>query len=64
VGNRLKNVGLSKKRAEAVKAYLVGKGIAANRIQTKGFGPDNPIAPNTTPEGRLKNRRIEFIRLD
>ena len=64
VGNRLKNVGLSKKRAEAVKVYLVGKGIAASRIQTMGFGPDNPIAPNTTPAGRLKNRRIEFIRLD
>jgi len=64
LGGKAANVKLSQRRADAVKAYLTGKGIAATRIQTKGFGPDNPVAPNTTPEGRLKNRRIEFIRLD
>jgi OmpA-OmpF porin, OOP family len=63
-GGRAANVKLSQRRADSVKAYLTGKGIDATRIQTKGFGPDNPIAPNTTPEARLKNRRIEFIRLD
>jgi len=63
LGKRAANVKLSQRRADAVKAYLTGKGIATARIQSKGFGPDNPVAPNTTREGRLKNRRIEFIRL-
>jgi outer membrane protein OmpA-like peptidoglycan-associated protein len=46
-----------------VKAWLVAKGIAADRISTKGFGQDKPIAPNTTTEGKQKNRRIEFYRI-
>ncbi|HUL44964.1 MAG TPA: OmpA family protein [Bacteroidota bacterium] len=62
VGKHAANVKLSQKRADAVKAYLVDKGIAATRITTKGFGPDKPIAPNTTKDGRQKNRRIEFLR--
>ncbi len=61
-GKHAMNMRLSKGRAEAVKAWLVNKGIAASRITTKGFGPDKPIAPNTTPEGKQKNRRIEFLR--
>jgi len=64
VGKRASNVKLSQKRADAVKAYLAAKGIAETRIQAKGLGPDNPVAPNTTAEGRLKNRRIEFQRID
>jgi len=64
VGKRASNVKLSQKRADAVKAYLVSKGTAETRIQTKGLGPDNPVAPNTTAAGRLKNRRIEFQRID
>jgi outer membrane protein OmpA-like peptidoglycan-associated protein/opacity protein-like surface antigen len=63
-GKRAGNVKLSLRRAEAVKTYLTGKGIAADRIQTKGFGPDQPIAPNDNSEGRMRNRRIEFIRVD
>ena len=58
------NIRLSQARAEAVKAYLVGRGIASERIVTKGFGPYQPIAPNDTPEGRRQNRRIEFSRID
>jgi outer membrane protein OmpA-like peptidoglycan-associated protein len=54
------NTKLSLERAEAVKAYFVGKGIAADRITTVGFGSDRPMADNKTPEGRAKNRRIEF----
>ncbi|MFZ4578797.1 MAG: OmpA family protein [Myxococcota bacterium] len=54
------NTKLSLERAEAVKAYFVGKGIAADRITTVGNGPDKPMADNKTPEGRAKNRRIEF----
>jgi len=52
---------LSLQRAESVKTYLVSKGIAAERISTKGFGPSKPIATNDTPEGRTENRRIEFV---
>lgn len=54
------NVDLSHRRAEAVKAYLVSKGIAADRITTVGYGPDRPIADNKTKKGRERNRRIEF----
>ncbi|MCL2328350.1 MAG: OmpA family protein [Bacteroidetes bacterium] len=51
---------LSKKRAEAVKTYLINKGVAASRITTQGFGSKKPIASNDTPEGRKQNRRVEI----
>ena len=51
---------LSKSRAEAVKSWLVVRGIAANRLTTVGQGSRSPIASNLTAEGRAKNRRIEF----
>ncbi len=57
------NMKLSKMRAESVRDYLVKNGIFGSRIKTKGFGPANPIATNDTPEGRAKNRRIEFYRV-
>ena len=50
---------LSKNRTMAVKNFLV-KGIDSNRIRTEWFGQEKPIAPNTTPEGRQKNRRVEM----
>jgi outer membrane protein OmpA-like peptidoglycan-associated protein len=61
MGSHSFNVKLSQARASAVKAYLVEKGISPKRLTTKGFGPDRPIAPNWTPEGRQKNRRVEFL---
>jgi outer membrane protein OmpA-like peptidoglycan-associated protein len=63
-GSRAVNMRLSQQRAEAVLFYLIGKGIPAHRLRARGFGPDDPIAPNNTPEGRALNRRIEMIRID
>lgn len=59
-GARQSNLALSLARAEAVKAYLVSKGLAAQNLRTKGQGPDQPIANNATEDGRARNRRIEF----
>lgn len=58
-GNEAKNVKLSAARAAAVKAYLVKKGVAADRISTKGVGSANPVGDNKTKEGRAANRRVE-----
>ncbi|MGJ1203787.1 OmpA family protein [Sphingobacterium lactis] len=54
------NLRLSKERAESVKAYLVSKGANASRIEATGYGPNQPIATNSTAEGRQQNRRVEF----
>lgn len=54
------NQELSKKRADSVKKYLVSKGVSSDRISTSGFGDTQPIADNSTPDGREKNRRVEF----
>ena len=59
-GERRLNLSLSQSRADAVKGYLVEKGIAASRINTSGVGPDQPIASNDSADGRAKNRRIDF----
>ena len=60
-GNRYKNQILSEKRADAVRNYLVRKGVAADRIQTGGFGDARPIADNATDFGRRLNRRTEVV---
>jgi OmpA-OmpF porin, OOP family len=59
-GIALKNLELSQKRAEAVKNYLVKGGVDASKLTAKGLGQSVPIASNTTPAGREKNRRVEF----
>src|SRR5690606_35543304 len=59
-GSMALNLRLSKDRAEAVKAYLVSQGANASRIEATGYGPNQPIASNSTLEGRQKNRRVEF----
>ncbi|MCX7203509.1 MAG: OmpA family protein [Burkholderiales bacterium] len=60
VGSEAYNQKLSLRRAEAVKAYLVSKGIEANRVYTEGKGTKQPVADNKTAEGRAKNRRVEI----
>jgi len=59
-GSMALNLGLSKDRAEAIKAYLVSQGANASRIEATGYGPNQPIATNKTAAGRQKNRRVEF----
>ncbi|MDR0780679.1 MAG: OmpA family protein [Pseudomonadales bacterium] len=60
VGSHAYNDRLSVRRAEAVKAYLVSKGIESNRVYTEGKGKRKPVATNKTKEGRAKNRRVEI----
>ena len=60
-GTEINNQRLSLQRAEAVRTYLITKGVAAPRLVAKGFGSTVPIADNATPEGRAQNRRIEFV---
>jgi outer membrane protein OmpA-like peptidoglycan-associated protein len=55
------NQSLSERRANAVRDYMIGKGILATRLVAKGYGEIKPVASNATPEGRQKNRRTEFI---
>ena len=60
IGTDAYNQKLSVRRAEAVKAYLVSKGIEKNRVYTEGKGKKQPVADNKTKEGRAKNRRVEI----
>ncbi len=60
VGSKTSNQKLSERRAEAVKAYVVSKGIDAARLETKGYGDAKPVADNATAEGRATNRRVQF----
>jgi len=62
-GSEKYNLGLSRRRAERVKKYLVDRGVAESRVRVEAAGETKPAAPNDTPEGRAKNRRVE-IRVD
>jgi len=63
-GGAADNVNLSKRRAEAVKLELVKDfGIDASRLQTDGKGASEPIASNSTTQGKANNRRVEFLKL-
>jgi len=60
IGTDAYNLSLSQKRADAVKAYLVGKGLNSSSLTAKGYGKADPIASNATKEGRAQNRRVAF----
>jgi len=61
IGSDEYNYGLSQRRADSVKSYLVGQGVAANRLVTSGKGKGQPVASNETATGRQQNRRVEII---
>lgn len=60
-GGDTANLDLSRRRAEAVRTYLVGRGYPADHIVTEGLGEGRPVAENNSPEGRSNNRRVEII---
>ena len=62
-GSRMINVRLSAARALAVRAYLARKGVSPSRMTARGYGPAEPVAPNTTAAGRAQNRRVELHKL-
>jgi len=61
IGSAEYNLGLSDRRAATVRDYLVGQGVAADRLTTRGFGKSDPVASNDTEEGRAQNRRVELV---
>lgn len=67
MGSEAYNLKLSQRRADAVAAWLTGKGVGRDRLATKGFGERNPVAPNQLPDGsddpagRQKNRRVDIL---
>jgi outer membrane protein OmpA-like peptidoglycan-associated protein len=63
VGSDAYNLKLSERRAKAVRDYLAKKGVPAEQLTSKGYGETQPIADNSTPEGRAKNRRVELKRM-
>ncbi len=63
-GSAAVNKRLSRARADAVRQYLVDRGVAADRLTAAGFGPSRPVASNRTAEGRAQNRRVELQRLN
>lgn len=60
-GTPASNQDLSQRRAQAVRDYLVSRGIAADRVKAEGFGPSRPTGENTSAEGRANNRRVEIV---
>lgn len=62
IGSDSYNLRLSKRRAESIKDYLVSQGISADRVTTRGLGSRQPVADNSTEEGRARNRRVEVFK--
>ena len=63
MGSDAYNMKLSQRRAEAVRNFLISRGVAADRLSAKGYGESQPVADNATEEGRFKNRRVELAPL-
>lgn len=59
-GSLATNTRLSQARADAVRTYLASKGVGPDRMSARGYGPSQPVAPNTTRDGRAQNRRVEL----
>ncbi|PNK61005.1 OmpA family protein [Psychrobacter sp. FDAARGOS_221] len=59
-GNPSYNQGLSERRAQAVASYLINRGVASYRVRTMGYGQNQPVANNSTEQGRQQNRRVEL----
>jgi outer membrane protein OmpA-like peptidoglycan-associated protein len=55
------NLGLSQRRAESVRNYLIDKGVPADRLTARGYGESQPVADNATDAGRIQNRRVELV---
>jgi len=62
-GSDAYNMTLSLQRAEAVRNFLISRGVAADRLSAKGYGESQPVADNATDEGRFKDRRVELVPL-
>lgn len=60
-GTHDRNMTLSQQRADAVRSWLINAGVAAERLEAKGYGPDHPLTPNKTAADRAKNRRVQLI---
>jgi outer membrane protein OmpA-like peptidoglycan-associated protein len=63
-GKPEKNLDLSQRRADSVKAWLIQMGVEAERLDSKGFGDTRPLIPNATAKGRAANRRVQFTITD
>ncbi len=61
VGSDANNLKLSQSRAEAVRSFLVSKGLPGDKLTANGRGKSNPVASNDTPDGRANNRRVEIV---
>lgn len=61
VGDAPRNLALSQRRAESVRRWLVGHGVAGERLAARGYGMERPMVDNATPHGRAMNRRVEFV---
>jgi outer membrane protein OmpA-like peptidoglycan-associated protein len=61
VGDSAYNLKLGQERSDSVKRALIKRGIAPARLSARGYGESNPVAPNVTPAGRAKNRRVDFV---